>query len=194
MSASCHVANILRMTYCPDTCWHVGEMSGMSAQHWEKMSSQTAKRYVNKTSFKIFWLNLLDVKKKQQSFAENCTVMVWFSARKSRVWYCMHHFMYTYHFSLKNDRYLRWSNGHTSHGYGWEVVRQHISQHVTQPHPVTALATFGIGRFLADNVGIAAIRVDMSLTFPTKGIVTMPKIVSCVVTSSSEYSLDILLI
>ena len=36
-------------------------------------------------------------------------------------------------FFLKNDCYVRGSNGHTSHGYGWAVVRQHISQHMSQP-------------------------------------------------------------
>ena len=33
---------------------------------------------------------------------------------------------------------------------------------------VTALATFDVGRFLADNVGVAPTRRDMSPTFPTK--------------------------
>jgi hypothetical protein len=33
---------------------------------------------------------------------------------------------------------------------------------------VTASATFDVGRFLADNVGVAPTRRDMSQTFPTK--------------------------
>ena len=52
----------------------------------KKMSSQPAKRHVDKTSSKILptcWLNLLDIKKKELIFAENRAVTVCFSARKS---------------------------------------------------------------------------------------------------------------
>jgi hypothetical protein len=35
-------------------------------------------------------------------------------------------------------------------------------------NPVTALATFHVGQFLDDIVGVATTRGDMSATFPTK--------------------------
>ena len=35
-------------------------------------------------------------------------------------------------------------------------------------NPVMALATFHVGQFLEDIVGVAATRGDMSATFPTK--------------------------
>ncbi len=79
MLALCHVANTPQMTCLPDTCWHVSKMSGMSADIKKRMSSRPAKQYVDKTSSKILptcWLNLLDIKKKQQIFTENRAVMV----------------------------------------------------------------------------------------------------------------------
>ena len=35
-------------------------------------------------------------------------------------------------------------------------------------NPVTALATFGVGQILADNVGVAATHANVLPTFPTK--------------------------
>ena len=119
------------MSSCRQNVGNVGPTLG------KKMSSQPAKRHVDKTSSKILptcRLILLDIKKKQQSFAENHTVMVWFGARKSQKWYhiCVNSRIRTIFF-LKNDHYLHWSDGTMSHGYGWAVVWWHISRHVTQP-------------------------------------------------------------
>ena len=56
-----------------------------------------------------------------------------------------------------------------SRGYGWAIVRRHISQHMTQPGIQSQCRWHGdFSRFLADNVGIVATCADMSPTFPTK--------------------------
>ena len=34
---------------------------------------------------------------------------------------------------LKNNHYIFRSNGCMSRGYGWAVMRRHVSQHMTQP-------------------------------------------------------------
>ncbi len=54
----------------------------------------------------------------------------------------------------------------------WIWLGSHAATHQPTRDPamnsVTALATFGVGRILADNVGVAATRADVSPIFPTK--------------------------
>jgi hypothetical protein len=40
--------------------------------------------------------------------------------------------------------------------------------HDPTTNPITVLATFDVGRFLANNVGVVATRANMLPTFPTK--------------------------
>ncbi len=56
---------------------------------------------------------------------------------------------------------------HLSHGHEPTHDPGFLS-HDPAPNPVTALATFDISQFLADNVSIMVTRADMLPTFPTK--------------------------
>ena len=118
------------MSSCRQNVGNVGPTLG------KKMSSQPAKQHVDKTSSKILptcRLNLLDIKKKSKTSQK--IALLWYDlVRKS------HEYGNVYIIScirtifiLKNNHYVRWSNGYISRGYGWAVVRRHVSRHMTQP-------------------------------------------------------------
>ena len=72
-------------------------------------------------------------------------------------------------FFLKNDHYLDQSDGTTSHGYDWAVVRWHVSQYMTHPWiQLRCLQRGDVGSISGDIVGVVATRADMLPTFPTK--------------------------
>ena len=56
-----------------------------------------------------------------------------------------------------------------SRGYGWAVVRRHVSRHMTQPWIQSQCQQHGdVGSIPANIVGIIMTREDMLPTFPTK--------------------------
>ena len=152
-------------------CHHVSKMSKMLAQHWEKILSQPAIRHVGGTSAKILpacWLILIDIKKKQQNFKENCILMVWFGARCSENDIVCISILVKYRFFLKWPLLLSQELPDES----WMCLGSHVLTH--QPtwdpamNPVMALATFDISQFLADNVGVMVTCAKMLLTCPAK--------------------------
>ena len=177
MLASCHIANTSQMTCHPHMCWHVGKILGLTARHREKnviSTCQTTCRQDAIQDFADMSAKSFGHKKKRQSFAENCAVMVWLRAWKSRKWYWMRYYMYMYHFFLKKQllppleqwphKSWIWLGSHA-------VTRQ--PTHDPVMNPVMASVTFGIRQFLADNVGVVRTRSNMLLTFPTKISLTL---------------------
>ena len=77
MLASCHVANTPQMTCRPNTCRHVGKMSGMSARHWKNNVGPTCQTTCQQDIIQDFAgmsATSFGHKEKKQNFAENRAV------------------------------------------------------------------------------------------------------------------------